>query len=236
MSKTKCALFIDCENISASLFEQIISKLDEYQVCSKRAYANWRLGSPWSDILDHYGIEPVQVFHKGLKNSSDLRLSLDCLQMAYERADISCFALVTSDSDFRHLVFKLLDLGKKVLGFGESKSDVDFMGIYSQFFALKPEQKNEEKTPNLKIKELEKNVIKEIIWLCLSNNESISINKVNGKMLSLYGKKWNLKNLGFSSWSAFLKSNAGIFDLAYDDEAKRIGMKIKLKEAALFKL
>ena len=49
--------------------------------------------------------------------------------MAYERTDITHFALVTSDSDFRHLVFKLLDLGREVLGFGESKSDNDFAGI-----------------------------------------------------------------------------------------------------------
>ena len=49
--------------------------------------------------------------------------------MAYERTDITHCALVTSDSHFRHLVFKLLDLGREVLGFGESKSDNDFAGI-----------------------------------------------------------------------------------------------------------
>ena len=37
--------------------------------------------------------------------------------------------MVASDSDFRHLVFKLLDLGRDVIGFGESKSDNDFAGI-----------------------------------------------------------------------------------------------------------
>ncbi|MCI6580165.1 MAG: NYN domain-containing protein [Campylobacter sp.] len=54
---------------------------------------------------------------------------MDCLQMAYERTDITHFALVASDSDFRNLVFKLLDLGHEVLGFGESKSDNYFAGI-----------------------------------------------------------------------------------------------------------
>lgn len=53
--------------------------------------------------------------------------------MAYERTDITHFALVASDSDFRHLVFKLLDLGREVLGFGESKSDNDFAGIFYYF-------------------------------------------------------------------------------------------------------
>ena len=63
----------------------------------------------------------------------NLSKNLDCLQMAYERTDITHFALVTSDSDFRHLVFKLLDLGRDVIGFGESKSDNDFAGIFTTF-------------------------------------------------------------------------------------------------------
>ena len=62
--------------------------------------------------------------------------------MAYKRTDITHFAFVASDSDFRHLVFKLLDLGREVLGFGESKSDHDFTGIFTTFHLLKaPELK-----------------------------------------------------------------------------------------------
>ena len=51
--------------------------------------------------------------------------------------------MVASDSDFRHLVFKLLDLGREVLGFGESKSDNDFAGILLLLL----------KAPELKIQE-----------------------------------------------------------------------------------
>ena len=72
----------------------------------------------------------------------NLSKNLDCLQMAYKRTDITHFAFVASDSDFRHLVFKLLDLGREVLGFGESKSDHDFTGIFTTFHLLKaPELK-----------------------------------------------------------------------------------------------
>ena len=53
--------------------------------------------------------------------------------MAYERTDIRHFDLVTSDSDFRHLVFKILDVGREVLGFGESKTNNDFSGIFTTF-------------------------------------------------------------------------------------------------------
>ena len=53
--------------------------------------------------------------------------------MAYKRTDITHFAFVAIDSAFRHLVFKLLDLECEVLGFGESKSDNDFAGIFTTF-------------------------------------------------------------------------------------------------------
>lgn len=236
MQTTKCALFIDCENVPASLFEQIIDKLSAYQLCAKRAYANWRLGSPWSDILDHYGIEPVQVFHKGLKNSSDLRLSLDCLQMAYEREDISCFALVTSDSDFRHLVFKLLDMGREVIGFGESKTDNDFAGICSQFYKLENKENIAKEKVQTVPKKCENEYFKSIIWVCAGNDDFISINKINGKMISLYGKDWSLQKLGAKNWAGFLKNNAAFFDVRYKNEQNHTGMEIKLKEKALFKI
>ena len=235
MQTTKCAIFIDCENIPASCFTQIIDKLGAYQLCAKKAYANWRLQSSWSNILDHYGIEPVQVFHKGLKNSSDLRLSLDCLQMAYEKPDISCFALITSDSDFRHLVFKLLDLGKEVIGFGESKTDNDFMAIYTQFYTLKLEKTESEPVPKKEPKS-DENFLKELVWACANSDDFISINKINAKMLTTYGKNWNIKLSGFNSWANFFKNNSALFELNYENKEARTGMKIRLKENALLKL
>ena len=191
MQTSKCALFIDCENVPVSFLPQIISALEPFNVCSKKAYANWQISTPWSQILDKFGIEPVQIFHKGLKNSSDLRLSLDCLQMAYERTDITHFALVTSDSDFRHLVFKLLDLGREVLGFGESKSDNDFAGIFTTFHLLKaPELKIQakEKIQNKVDKSEQDDFLKALIWACAGFDGFAEINKINSKMIAHFGK------------------------------------------------
>lgn len=243
---TKCALFIDCENIPAALFSQITKYLEGYQLCAKKAYANWRIASPWSEILDHYGIEPVQVFHKGLKNSSDLRLCLDCLAMAYERADITHYALVTSDSDFRHLVFKLLGLGKEVIGFGESKTDADYAGICTQFHKLimpekqesEPEAKpilNPQKPQTSQKNDIKSNFLKDVIWICSSKDDFISIGYINGQMMKLNGRGWNVQTSGFKNWAGFFKANAGLFDLAYENSQNHTGMKIKLKTNALLK-
>ena len=239
MQTSKCALFIDCENVPVSFLPQIISALEPFNVCSKKAYANWQISTPWSQILDKFGIEPVQIFHKGLKNSSDLRLSLDCLQMAYERTDITHFALVTSDSDFRHLVFKLLDLGREVLGFGESKTDNDFAGIFTTFHLLKaPELKIQakEKIQNKVDKSEQDDFLKALIWACAGFEGFAEINKINSKMIAHFGKDWGIRKTSFKSWARFFKLYSAFFDICYKDEEKHTGMSVRLKENALFKI
>lgn len=238
MQGLKCALFIDCENVPVSFFSQIISALEPFYVCSKKAYANWQISTPWSQVLDRFGIEPVQIFHKGLKNSSDLRLSLDCLQMAYEREDITHFALVTSDSDFRHLVFKLLDLGREVIGFGESKTSDEFAGIFTRFHLLEP-SKTEIKS-KVKIEDKSHSNKDEfftaLIWACAGFDGFVHINKINSKMIANFGKDWALKKVGYKSWAYFFKVHSAFFELRYDNTQTHTGMHVRLKENSLLKI
>lgn len=242
MQGSKCALFIDCENVPVSFFPQVISAIEPYQVCAKKAYANWQISTPWSDILDKFGIEPVQVFHRGLKNSSDLRLSLDCLQMAYERTDITHFALVTSDSDFRHLVFKLLDLGRAVIGFGESKISDDFAGVFSSFHLLKgqaPKQlqeRIENKLVEQKANSSKDEFLTVTIWACASFDDFAAINKINSKMIAHFGKDWGMKKTIYKSWARFFKLHSAFFEVQYEDKEKQTGMSVRLKENALLKI
>lgn len=245
MQGPKCALFIDCENVPVSFFPQVISALEPYQVCAKKAYANWQISTPWSEILDKFGIEPVQVFHRGLKNSSDLRLSLDCLQIAYERTDITHFALVTSDSDFRHLVFKLLDLGRAVIGFGESKISDDFAGVFSSFHLLKkqiqtPKIEAQEKIENKQVEQKANSPKDEfltvLIWACASFDGFTSINKINSKMIAHFGKDWGMRKTKHKSWARFFKMHSAFFEVCYEDKEKHTGMSVRLKENALLKM
>ena len=140
--KKKCALFIDCENIPAHFLPQILKKLEKkYKVNIKKAYADWSLPSSWrQETLDMAGLEPIQVFHKGRKNSSDIRMCLDCLELAY-KGKIDVFSIVTGDSDFRHLVHKLIKKDIKVIGFGTQKTADDFKLTYSKFYLLKRKDK-----------------------------------------------------------------------------------------------
>lgn len=134
----KCALFIDCENIPGYFLPQILEKLkNNYKLKIKKAYADWSLPSSWShELLDIAGLEPIQVFHRNHKNSVDIKICLDALELSYE-SKIKVFAVVTDDSDFRHLVHKLASKNLKVLGFGTDKTPSDYRGVYHNFYLLK---------------------------------------------------------------------------------------------------
>ena len=108
--------------------------------------------------------------------------------MAYERTDITHFALVTSDSDFRHLVFKLLDLWREVLGFGESKSDNDFAGIFTTFAKSTWSKNTSKKIQNKVDKSEQDEFLKALIWACTSFKDFAEINKNNSKMIAILAK------------------------------------------------
>ena len=134
----KCALFIDCENIPGYFLPQILEKLkNNYKLKIKKAYADWSLSNSYSqELLDKAGLEPVQVFHRNHKNSVDIKLCLDALELSYE-SKIKVFVIVTDDSDFRHLVHKLTKRNIKILGFGTDKAANSCKNIYHKFYLLK---------------------------------------------------------------------------------------------------
>lgn len=146
--------------------------------------------------------------------------------MAYERTDITHFALVASDSDFRHLVFKLLDLWREVLGFGESKSDNDFAGFLLLLLKA-PELKIQEKIQNKVDKGEQDEFLKALIWACAGFDGFAEINKINSKMIAHFGKDWGIRKTSFKSWARFFKLYSVFFDICYKDKKSTPSVRLK---------
>ena len=143
-SKQKIALFIDADNAPAGKFDDVLSEVAKYGVVTiRRAYGNWK--SPtlkkWEELIHEYAIQPIQQYDltKG-KNASDIALVIDAMDVMYTKEiDVMCF--VTSDSDFKPLVTRVLAEGKVVLGFGERKTPMPFVNACSKFLYLDAEKK-----------------------------------------------------------------------------------------------
>jgi uncharacterized LabA/DUF88 family protein len=127
----RIAVFIDVDNIRSSVesyldtqldFDAIMAKINSLgRVLLKRAYADWSMSDNrvLRRVLQENGVEPVQVFGThGMKNSADISLSIDCIELTFTRDIVNTIILVSGDSDFVPLVQRLRAYGKTVIGIG----------------------------------------------------------------------------------------------------------------------
>lgn len=124
------ALFIDFENLARGFtrsdrtdfdIQRVLDRLVEKgKVVMKRAYCDWSRFLKAKDSLHENGIELVEVPRRSVtgKNSADIRLVVDAMDMCYAKEHIGTFVIASGDSDFSPLVSKLKENGKHVIGLG----------------------------------------------------------------------------------------------------------------------
>ena len=130
----RLALFIDFENIAIGVRDAHYRKfdvklvlerlLDKGKLLSKKAYADWSRYSDYKRAFHEAAIELIEVPQKsvGGKNSADIRLVVDAMDMSFQKEHIDCFVICSGDSDFSPLVSKLKENNKNVIGLGVKNS------------------------------------------------------------------------------------------------------------------
>jgi uncharacterized protein (TIGR00288 family) len=122
------AIFIDFENLALGFkgtgkFQiQLVLKriLEKGKIVAKKAYCDWSRFGQYTGPLHEAAVELIEIpkrSHTG-KNSADIRLCVDAMDLAYSKDHIDTFVIVSGDSDFSPLVSKLKELGKHVIGLG----------------------------------------------------------------------------------------------------------------------
>jgi hypothetical protein len=128
------AVFADYENVALGAEEAgygvfdigLVLKriLDKGNVIVKRAYADWTRFKAARQPMHEAAFELIEVPHVSYsgKNSADIRLVVDALDICHTKAHLDAFVLVTGDSDFSPLVSSLRANGKAVIGVGVKQS------------------------------------------------------------------------------------------------------------------
>src|SRR5881394_492969 len=127
------AVFIDFENIALGLrdanapFEvrRVLDRLlEKGKVIVKVAYADWNRFREYTKSLHEHGIELIEIPRREStgKNSADIRLVVDAMDLSWSKEHIDTFVIVSGDSDFSPLVAKLKENGRHVIGLGMKKS------------------------------------------------------------------------------------------------------------------
>jgi uncharacterized protein (TIGR00288 family) len=132
------AIFVDFENLALGFqgrrerfdIHRVLERLVEKgKVVAKKAYADWSRFAPYTAPLHEAAIELIEIPRRGQsgKNSADIRLCVDAMDLAYSKEHINTFVVVSGDSDFSPLVSKLKELGKHVIGLGMQESTSDLL-------------------------------------------------------------------------------------------------------------
>jgi len=137
-SDRSLAIFIDFENLALAFqgrrdrfdIARVLERLVEKgKIVAKKAYADWSRFAQYTGPLHEAAIELIEIPRRALtgKNSADIRLCVDAMDLAYSKDHIDTFVVVSGDSDFSPLVSKLKENGKHVIGLGMQESTSDLL-------------------------------------------------------------------------------------------------------------
>ncbi|MCC6741559.1 MAG: NYN domain-containing protein [Planctomycetia bacterium] len=127
------ALFVDFENLALGFagtrkrfeIEKVLDRLvTKGKILVKKAYADWTRFGDYRRELHENSIELIEIPKRSQvgKNSADIRLCVDALDLCYSKAHLDTFCICSGDSDFSPLVSKLRENGKHVIGVGMKAS------------------------------------------------------------------------------------------------------------------
>jgi uncharacterized protein (TIGR00288 family) len=157
------ALFCDFENIALGVRDAKYAKFDIGRVLErlllkgsivvKKAYCDWDRYKEFKAPMHEASFELIEIPHVRMsgKNSADIRLVVDALDLCYTKAHVDTFVIISGDSDFSPLVSKLRENNKTVIGVGVKSSTSDLLiancdeFIYYDDLVRKEEKKQEEK-------------------------------------------------------------------------------------------
>ncbi|HEV2971950.1 MAG TPA: NYN domain-containing protein [Pirellulales bacterium] len=133
------AVFVDFENLAIGVrdmkvgrFEiQLVLKrlLEKGRIVYKRAYCDWSRYEESVREFHSQGVELIDIPQTRMsgKNSADIRMVVDALDLCHSKQHIDVFALISGDSDFSPLVSKLKENNKRVIGCGVKSSTSDLL-------------------------------------------------------------------------------------------------------------
>ncbi len=128
------AVFCDFENVALGVkdarfpafdWSLVLARLlDKGKIIAKRAYCDWDRYKSAKKGLHEAGFELIEVPHVRYsgKNSADIRMVVDAMDLCYQKDHVDIFVLVTGDSDFSPLASKLRENNKLVVGLGVRNS------------------------------------------------------------------------------------------------------------------
>jgi uncharacterized protein (TIGR00288 family) len=253
------AVFCDFENIALGVRDARYAKFDigpiferlllKGSIVVKKAYCDWDRYKQFKPGMHEAAFELIEIPHVKMsgKNSADIRMVVDALDLCYTKEHIDTFVIISGDSDFSPLVSKLRENAKTVIGVGVKNSTSDLLmsncdefifyddlvtnaksvkkKVAAKKTSKKRSKKTSKKTPGTKA-----DPAQEAINLVIETTEALysergDRGKLWGSMIKQTLKRrrpgFNEAVYGFSSFSDLLEeaANRGQLDLERDEKS-----------------
>jgi uncharacterized protein (TIGR00288 family) len=133
------AVFCDFENVALGVRDANYEKFDikpvlerlllKGSIVVKKAYCDWDRYKGFKATMHEANFELIEIPHvrQSGKNSADIRMVVDALDLCYTKAHVDTFVIISGDSDFSPLVSKLRENAKRVIGVGVKNSTSDLL-------------------------------------------------------------------------------------------------------------
>jgi len=165
------AMFCDFENIALGVRDAKYERFDIDKVIErlllkgnivvKKAYCDWERYKEFKALMHEANFELIEIPHVRMsgKNSADIRMVVDALDLCYTKEHLDTFVIISGDSDFSPLVSKLRENNKTVIGVGVKNSTSDLLMANCDEFIFydnlvtkppKPKKKPAKSTPRKK--------------------------------------------------------------------------------------
>ena len=136
---TSMALFCDFENVALGVRDAKYAQFDIKKVLErlllkgsivvKKAYCDWARYKEFKAPMHEAAFELIEIPHvrQSGKNSADIRMVVDALDLCYTKSHVDTFVIISGDSDFSPLVSKLRENNKRVIGVGVKAATSDLL-------------------------------------------------------------------------------------------------------------
>lgn len=231
--QSQVAILIDGDNVSAKYAGFIKQEASSYgNIKFFRLYGS--INSPsvnaWYKVMPAQGINPVlQISYANGKSIADQALTIDAMDLLYS-GEIDVFCIVSSDSDFTKLAYRLKETGKLVVGMGEQKTKESLANACDKFMILDLIYKSEEIEPvldeeveerkhgeeaikvdeetaiNVPEKEDVLKVVEDLIDTYYADEKRVHLSKI-GKLLVNKLPGFDARNYGYKNMRQFLSES-----------------------------
>ncbi|MCI5143860.1 MAG: NYN domain-containing protein, partial [Candidatus Electrothrix sp. ATG1] len=204
------AIFLDVENLTKWIKEggpeHLLGEINPLgRTIVRRAYGNWTSNAILNlqAYLNRLGFELVHTYHPvSGKNSSDIQMTVDVIEYAWNVKSVTWFVLATGDSDFSPLFRRLREMGREVIGVGPRSTLSETVKtscsrfIYTEAVIQKGD---------IAVQSAYEDAVDNTLKVLSAFGNKIHLSKLKNQILNI-DSAFDEKQLGFSSFSVFVES------------------------------